>query len=219
MANHDWLLKPLERSIDDGRVSPFFEWVENIRKPTDFAPAAQQIFWHSLSFPRAIGLMMAGISFEASEVLPVLSKHAFEEADHHILLSRWMIKHGLIGQHSELKGFAPSLETSACINVGYEIALQRDVEKWLVVYNCAIEACSQQLFQVLASQMTSIGCGDKYFDIHVGADEEHKRMGLDFIGDHSPTSLRGRELVDKGLESVALWRRMLDSWVPRRERP
>ena len=55
---HTWLTKPLYRASDAVREMPFFEWLNQLEDPRDFKPAAVQLFYHSATFPKVMGLML-----------------------------------------------------------------------------------------------------------------------------------------------------------------
>jgi hypothetical protein len=47
-----WITEPIYRASDIVLPMPFFEWVERIRSPLYFKPAAVQLFHHSATFPK-----------------------------------------------------------------------------------------------------------------------------------------------------------------------
>ncbi len=59
-------------------------------------------------------------------------------------------------------------------------------------------------FKAVAPKMHEIGVGDAYFDIHVGADEHHSIMGLEYIEPQDPESVSGHQLTAKALEGISL---------------
>lgn len=124
-----------------------------------------------------------------------------------------MLQHKILKDRSEINQVIPTPATNACINIAYQLANERDREKWLVTINSGIELCSNQFFKVVAPKMRELGAGHEYFDVHVEADEHHSIMGLEHVEQRDPNSLRGRILISKALESISLWAAMLHSWI------
>jgi hypothetical protein len=210
---HAWLTEPLYRASDAVKEMPFFEWLNQLEIPLEFKPAAVQLFYHSATFPKVMGLMLGTTPLSENHMMPFYAKHAFGEADHHELLMGWMLKHGLLDERNEIETVITTPETNACVNRAYQLAIEQDRAKWLVTINCSIERCSHDFFKVVAPKMREIGVGDPYFDIHVEADEHHSIMGLEYIEPQDPESPRGRQLIAKALEGVSLWAAMLHSWI------
>lgn len=212
-VKHAWLTEPLFRASEAIKQLPFFDWLANIKSAVDFKPAAIQLFYHSATFPKVMGLMLGTTPMSENHMMPFYAKHAFGEADHHELLMRWMLKHKVLANREEIKEVIPTLETNACVNLAYQLAVEGDRAKWLVTINSGIERCSNDFFKAVAPKMHSLGIGDTYFDIHVEADEHHSIMGLDYIDQEDAQSPRGRILIAKALEGVSLWAAMLHSWI------
>lgn len=210
---HAWLVEPLYIASDQVARMPFFRWVKELRTPREFRPVAEQLYHHSATFPKVMGLMLGFTSMRENSMMPFYAKHAFGESDHHMLLRSWMIRHGLIADQAELDLVMPSIETNACINLAYQLAIEQDRDKWLVTINSGIERCSNDFFKAVAPRMHAIGAGDVYFDVHVEADEHHSIMGLEYLGDIDPASHRARQLLAKALEGVSLWASMIHSWL------
>jgi len=145
--------------------------------------------------------------------MPFYAKHAFGEADHHMLLMDWMVRHGVLASPDEITTVIPTTETNACVNYAYQMAVEQDRDKWLVGLNSGIERSSNDFFKVVAPHMHAIGAGDIYFDVHVEADEHHSIMGLEYIEPQDSRSPRGRTLIAKALEGISLWSAMLHSWI------
>lgn len=212
-TRHAWIVQPISRASEIVKELPFFDWVRQIRTPMDFKPAAINLFHHSATFPKVMGLMLGSTPLSENFMMPFYAKHAFEEATHHELLMQWMLKHGVMRNRQEMDWVIPTPETNACVNVAYQLAVEQDRGKWLVTINSGIERCSNDFFKAVAPQMHSIGAGDIYFDIHVEADEHHSIMGMDHIEPEDPDSIRGRQLIAKALEGISLWTAMLHSWI------
>lgn len=212
-ASYNWFLKPVTNAVDCVQKMPFFGWMKDQSSILDFKPVATQVYYHSLTLPRAIGLMLSVVPNERSELYQPLSQHAYEEADHHLLLVDWMVSHGLIRRRSDLHGVAPTIETSSCINIAYEIAMSRDCDMWIACMNSAIELCFFRFFSALAPKMHSLGAGHKYFDIHVEADAEHSVMGLKYISCPEENTSGCDRLRSAALNSISLWAGMVHSWI------
>lgn len=212
-VKHAWIVKPIYRASDAVLKMPFFQWVASLEKPADFKPAAVQLWYHSATFPKVMGIMLGLTSLKENWMMPFYAKHAYGEADHHEMLMEWMLRHGVLKSRSEIDEVIPTIETNACVNYAYQMALEQDRDKWLVGLNSGIERCSNDFFKAVAPQMHKVGAGDLYFDVHVEADEHHSIMGLEYIQQQDPNSFRGRQLVHKALEGISLWAGMLHSWI------
>lgn len=212
-THHKWITEPIYHASNAVLKMPFVDWLNAIQSPMEFKQAALQLYYHSATFPKIMGLMLGLTPMSENHMMPFYAKHAFGEADHHALLMNWMLRHKLISSPQELDFVIPTIETNACVNYAYQMALIQDREKWLVGLNSGIERCSNDLFKLLSPKMHSMGAGDDYFDIHTEADEHHSIMGLDYISSHDPQSFRGKELITKALEGISLWASMLHSWI------
>lgn len=210
---HAWIVKPIYRASDAVLEMPFFDWLKGIRSPREFKRAAAQLYYHSATFPKVMGIMLGLTPMSENHMMPFYAKHAFGEADHHAMLMNWMLRHNLLSSASEINTVIPTTETNACVNYAYQMAIEQDRDKWLVGLNSGIERCSNDFFKAVAPKMREIGAGDAYFDVHVEADEHHSIMGLEHIDQHDADSIRGKELIAKALEGINLWASMLHSWI------
>ena len=210
---HAWIVEPIYRASDAVLAMPFFTWVKAIRSPQEFKPAAVQLYHHSATFPKVMGIMLGLTPMAENHMMPFYAKHAFGEADHHAMLMDWMLRHKLLSSPAEIDTVILTTETNACINYAYKMAIEQDRDQWLVGLNSGIERCSNDFFKVIAPKMHEIGAGDVYFDVHVEADEHHSIMGLEYIDPQSANSVRGKKLIAKALEGISLWASMLHSWI------
>ncbi|GEM_PF-1136590 len=210
---HAWIAEPLITASDLVAQMPFYQWLRGIESPLDFAPVAKQLYFHSATFPKVLGLMLGFTPLSENIMMPFYSKHAFGEADHCELLVEWMLKHGILSHRDELNEVIVTPETNACVNMGYQLAIERDRANWVIAMNCGIERCSNDFFGVASRKMHDIGSGDIYFDIHVEADEFHSIMGMEHLDVMDPNSVAGKKLIAKGLESVSAWAAMIHSWI------
>jgi len=210
---HAWIVKPIYRASDTVLTMPFFEWLKGIQSPRDFKQAAEQLYYHSATFPKVVGIMLGLTPMSENHMMPFYAKHAFGEADHHAMLMDWMLRHKLLSSAAEIETVMPTIETNACVNYAYQMAIEQDRDKWLVGLNSGIERCSNDFFKAVAPKMHTLGAGDAYFDVHVKADEHHSIMGLEYIDPHDPQSPRGKALIAKALEGISLWASMLHSWI------
>ncbi len=210
---HAWIVEPIYRASETVLKMPFFEWLAGIRTAQEFKPAAVQLYYHSATFPKVMGLMLGHTPLSENQMMPFYAKHANGEADHHEMLMQWMIRHELLKSRDEIKEIITTLETNACVNYAYQMAIEQDRDKWLVGLNSGIERCSNDFFKIVSPKMHSIRAGDQYFDVHVDADEHHSIMGLDCIEPQDLASFRGRQLIAKALEGISLWAAMLNSWI------
>ncbi|MHB8414335.1 MAG: iron-containing redox enzyme family protein [Acidiferrobacteraceae bacterium] len=210
---HAWITEPLYRASDQVREMPFFDWLDSLKSPQEFQPAAVQLFHHSATFPKVMGLMLATTPMSENHMMPFYATHAYGEATHHELLMQWMLRHRLLPDRSAIASVIPTLATNACINLAYQMALEGDRYKWILTINSGIERCSNDFFKIAAPKMRTLGAGDTYFDIHVEADEHHSIMGMAHLEPQDQDSVRGRQLIAKALEGVALWAAMIHSWI------
>lgn len=208
-----WIVDPINRAAQSIQNTYFFKWVSTIKEPRDFGEAAKQLYFHSVNFPKCMGLMCALTPISDSSMLPFYSEHAYTEAEHHLMLMDWMLKHKILQNPKDILHVIANPETNACVNMGYQLAIEQDKEKWLVSINSGIELCSNLFFKVVAKKMTEISAGHDYFDIHVEADEFHSVMGLKHIKTYDPNSFRGKQLIACALEGISLWTSMLHSWI------
>ncbi len=210
---HAWIAEPLIRASDYVSTMPFFKWIEQLDDPKAFAEAAKQLYFHSATFPKVLGLMLGCSSMQENAMMPFYAEHVVGEADHHQLLLRWMVEQGIVEDPKDIEQVITSPQTNACINLAYQLAIAQDRDMWLVAINSGIERCSNEFFKALAPKMKALGAGDFYFDVHVEADEHHSIMGLQYLSHDNSKDFRGQQLVAKGLEGISLWAAMLHSWI------
>ncbi len=210
---HRWIVEPIYRASDLVKEMPFYDWVSQLKNPQEFKSAAVQLYHHSATFPKVMGLMLATTPLSENHMMPFYAEHAFGEADHHEMLMTWMLQHKLLNDREEIEDIIPTPETNACVNLAYQLAIEQDRAKWLVTINSGIERCSNDFFKAVSPKMHALGAGDNYFDVHVEADEHHSIMGMDYIEPLYPESKAGRQLIAKALEGITLWAAMLHSWI------
>ena len=207
-----WIADPIQRASTYVLGMPYFDVIKNMTSPHDFRSSAVQLFYHSATFPKVLGLMLGLTPFSENGMMDFYARHAVGEVSHHQMLLDWMLKLGVVKDLAEVRRVITTPETNACINLAYQMAIEQDRDKWLVALNCGIERCSNDFFKVVAPKMHALGAGDMYFDIHVDGDEHHSIMGLEFIS--TELSDERREiLVAKSLEGITLWAAMLHSWI------
>lgn len=207
-----WIAGPIHKASSYVRNMPYFEFIEGMRSLQDFKGSALQLFYHSATFPKVMGLMLGMTPLSENHMMRFYAEHAAGEATHHQMLLDWMLKHGIVANRGEVERVITTPETNACVNLAYQMAVEQDRDKWLVALNCGIERCSNDFFKVVAPKMSALGAGDAYFDVHVEADEHHSIMGLEYIS--TELSDRRKEvLIAKSLEGITLWAAMLHSWI------
>lgn len=210
---HRWFVEPLVRASDHVRHTPFFQWLAALSSPEEFRPAAMELWHHSTTFPQVMGAMLAATPLRRHKLFQHYAQHLIEEVDHHNMLSRWMLKQGLIGSDEELIAHIPTPETNACVNLGHKLVREGDPEAWMCALNSAIERLSNDFFKVCAERMAELGVPDAYFSVHVGADEFHSIMGLRHVKQYRADSPEGHRLILWALEGVKTWCDMLHSWI------
>jgi hypothetical protein len=211
-SKYDWISGPIQRASNYVRQMPFFEFVDNMKSPRDFKDAGLQLYYHSATFPKVMGLMLGLTPLAENHMMSFYAEHASGESTHHQMLLQWMLDRQVIGSADEISQVIPTIETNACVNLAYQMAIEQDRDKWLVSLNCGIERCSNEFFKAVAPKMHAMGAGDPYFDVHVEADEHHSIMGLDYIT-KDPSEHRKSVLVAKSLEGITLWAAMIHSWI------
>jgi hypothetical protein len=209
---HRWIVDPISRASRYVRNMPFFDFIEDMQSHHEFKPVALDLYHHSATFPKVMGLMLGLTPLSENHMMPFYSEHAFGEAPHHRMLFDWLVTNRVICGAEELNRHITTVETNACVNLAYQMAMEQDRDKWLVALNCGIERCSNDFFKVVAPKMHALGVGHAYFDVHVEADEHHSIMGLDYIHGDLDTR-RQRVLIAKALEGITLWAAMLHSWI------
>ena len=90
-------------------------------------------------------------------MMPFHAKHAFCEADHHAMLMDWMLRHKLLVSATEIETVMPTIETNACVNYAYQMAIEQDRDKWLVGLNSGIKRCSNDFFNAVAPKVHTLG--------------------------------------------------------------
>lgn len=207
-----WIADPIHRASSYVRNMPYFEFIEGMSSPNEFKASAMQLYYHSATFPKVIGLMLGMTPLSENHMMSFYAEHASGEATHHQMLLDWMLKHGIVKSFDEIQRVVTTPETNACVNLAYQMAIEQDRDKWLVALNCGIERCSNDFFKVVAPKMHELNVGDAYFDVHVEADEHHSIMGLEYISSNLSDE-RKEVLVAKSLEGITLWAAMLHSWI------
>jgi pyrroloquinoline quinone (PQQ) biosynthesis protein C len=207
-----WIAEPIHRASSYVRSMPYFEFIENMTSLQDFKGSAVQLFYHSATFPKVMGLMLGMTPLSENHMMNFYAEHAAGEATHHQMLLDWMLKYGIVQDFAEIQRVVTTPETNACVNLAYQMAVEQDRDKWLVALNCGIERCSNDFFKAVAPKMHALGGGDAYFDVHVEADEHHSIMGLEYISTEL-SDQRKEVLLAKSLEGITLWAAMLHSWI------
>jgi len=210
---HRWFVEPLLRASDHVRHTPFYHWLARIGSPLEFKPAALQLWGHSATFPQVMGAMLARTPLAQHRLMSHYAQHLHEEVEHHNWLEEWMLAQGLIASPLELTLFDRTPETNACVNIGWNMTVEGDAERWMCCLNSAIERLSNDLFRVLAVRMHELGAGHRYFDVHVGADQFHSIMGLRHVAPREAGTPEAVHLIRCALEGVKAWSDMLHSWI------
>jgi Iron-containing redox enzyme len=211
-SRYSWIAEPISRASDYVSEMPFFDFVDSMVSPADFRECAVQLWYHSATFPKVMGLMLGLTPLAENHMMSFYSEHAHGEAPHHQMLMDWILRHKLLERERQIADIVPTLETNACVNFSYQMAIEQNRDKWLVALNCGIERCSNQFFKALSPKMHALGAGDGYFDVHVEADEHHSIMGLDYIR-KDLTTKEQEVLVRKAMEGISLWAAMIHSWI------
>jgi hypothetical protein len=210
---HRWITEPLYRASWTVLNMPFFDWVGKLRSAKQFKPAAEQLYYHSATFPKVMGLMLGTTPMTENHMMHFYAKHAYGEVDHHQMLLLWMLRHRFLDTPDDIRSIIPTPATNACVNLAYQLAIEADRYKWILTINSGIERCSNDFFKAVSKKMHEIGASDEYFDVHVEADEHHSIMGMEYLEPQDPDSVQGRQLIAKALEGISLWAAMLHSWI------
>ncbi len=102
-AEHAWIVAPIYRASTAVKEMPFFAWLRGMKSLREIKPVAVQLYHHSATFPKVMGLMLGSTPMSENFMMPFYGKHAFGEADHHQMLMRWMLRHGVLGSADELE--------------------------------------------------------------------------------------------------------------------
>jgi hypothetical protein len=86
-----WFQKYKANQVRTARCSR--TWVQGLRMPQDFKPAAILLYYHSATFPKVMGIMLSLIPRSENWMMPFYAKHALGEADYHAMLLDWMLRH------------------------------------------------------------------------------------------------------------------------------
>lgn len=211
--NYSWIVTPVYNARQVVKNMPFYEWLNAIEDAKQLKNLTTQLYYHSLTFPKVISLMLGLSRFSDTKMITFYSQHIYSESTHHMMLMSWMLKHKILFEKSDIYNIIPSRETNSCINLAYQLAAEQDKDKWLVGINSGIESCSNDFFNSISRKLNSLGLGDEYFDIHVEADQHHSIMGLEYIDQNLLNKERKNELVKKALEAIELWAIMIHSWA------
>lgn len=57
--HHAWIVEPIYRASETVLQMPFFSWVAQLKSSMEFKPATVQLYSHSATFPKVMGLMLA----------------------------------------------------------------------------------------------------------------------------------------------------------------
>lgn len=209
---HSWISEPINAASEKILEEPFFKWLENVKDVAEFKKFTPQLWYHSATFPKVMGLMLALTPLSENHMMPFYSLHIYGEADHHEMLMDWMLEHKILNEKSEIDYVIPTIATNACVNLVYQIALERDRAKWLACLNSGIERCSNHLFIKLSNKLEKLNANHDYFKVHVEADTFHSIMGLEYL-DSDLSDFQKEVILTKALEGISLWGFMLNSWI------
>lgn len=209
---HSWVADPIIRASEKVLEEPYFKWLQNVKDVRELKPVVTQLWYHSATFPKVMGLMLGLTSLKENHMMPFYALHIYGEADHHEMLMQWMLKQGILKDRSEIDRVIPTTATNACVNLVYQIALEQDRSKWLACLNSGIERCSNHFFIEMSKKLDELGANDPYFTVHVEADEHHSILGLDHLEEASDEH-RKEVIIRKALEGISLWAFMLNSWI------
>lgn len=207
---HQWLIQIIDKVERESQSMPFYQSISKANQIKDFLWTVQ-LFHHSRTLPRFIGLVLALDSDDS--MMRFYAEHLSNEAPHSSWLVEWMTLHGIVNSESEACLMKPSVATNSCINYGARLAYSNDREAWLIGINCGIEKASHQLFSAIEPVLSEIGISHGYFKAHVTADKHHSTEALTLIKPLDPKSIRAIYLRDLLLEGLSLWYGMLNSWV------
>lgn len=209
---NSWVADPIIRAAEAILKEPFFIWLENVNSVEELKPIVTQLWYHSATFPKVMGLMLGLTSLKENHMMPFYALHTYGEADHHEMLMQWMLKQGILQERAEIENVIPTIATNACVNLVYQMAIEQDRSKWLACLNSGIERCSNHFFIKMSEKLDKLGANDAYFTVHVEADEHHSILGLDYL-EKSDSPQRQEVIIRKALEGISLWGFMLNSWI------
>ncbi|MGP3781017.1 iron-containing redox enzyme family protein [Bacillus sp. 4A_MP3] len=209
---HSWVADPIIKASEEILNEPFFKWLENVQHVKDLKSVVTQLWYHSATFPKVMGVMLGLTSLKENHMMPFYALHIYGEADHHEMLMQWMLKQNILENREEIDRHIPSNATNACVNLVYQLAIEQDRSKWLACLNSGIERCSNHFFIKMSEKLEELGANDPYFTVHVEADEHHSILGLEHLEDDQ-NEFRREVVIRKALEGISLWGFMLNSWI------
>lgn len=207
-----WVANPIIQAAKEILNEPFFLWLKNVHSVQELKPIVTQLWYHSATFPKVMGLMLGLTSLKENHMMPFYALHIYGEAEHHEMLMQWMLKQGILQDRSEIERFIPTTATNACVNLVYQMAIAQDRSKWLACLNSGIERCSNHFFIKMSEKLDELNANDEYFTVHVKADEHHSILGLDHL-EKTNDPFRREVIIRKALEGISLWGFMLNSWI------
>ena len=209
---HSWVADPIIKASEEILKEPFFQWLKNVKSVQELKPVVTQLWYHSATFPKVMGLMLGLTSLKENHMAPFYALHIYGEADHSEMLMKWMLKQGILKDRSEIEEVIPTVATNACVNLVYQMAIEQDRSKWLACLNSGIERCSNHFFKEMSEKLNQLNANDPYFTVHVEADEHHSILGLDHL-EEAKDPFRREVIVLKALEGISVWGFMLNSWI------
>ncbi|MGG1759344.1 hypothetical protein NNG64_14320 [Bacillus siamensis] len=90
---HSWVADPIIKASEEILNEPFFKWLENVQHVKDLKSVVTQLWYHSATFPKVMGVMLGLTSLKENHMMPFYALHIYGEADHHEMLMQWMLKH------------------------------------------------------------------------------------------------------------------------------
>ncbi|WP_374357164.1 hypothetical protein [Chitinimonas sp.] len=206
---HAWIDEPVTRACEYFHSMPFFGFIRKMESHREFKPIAMELYHYAVAFPKVMGLMLGLVSYSESYMTPIYAEQIYGQRANHRLLFDWMIKTRLVSGAEELNRYIPGVETNACINFAYQLAIEQDRDKWLAAVGFGFERCNRDLFSMVAPKMYELGADHTCFDKYDGVADVKV---LDYLNDNLD-SRRRKIILSKVLEGITLWAAMLHSWI------
>lgn len=91
-ARYSWIAEPIRRASDYVCEMPFFDFIESMKSTMDFKECAIQLWYHSATFPKVMGLMLGLTPLVENHMMGFYSEHAHGKAPHHKMLLDWILQ-------------------------------------------------------------------------------------------------------------------------------
>jgi hypothetical protein len=202
---YEWIRGPIRRACAEVRQMPIYDFIDNMKRASDFKRLAEQFCIFSPAFVKAMGVMLANVKLDNSRLISLLAEHISEEANHPQMLRDWMLEQGFWRSSNDLTKVVPTLESESFVNFLLRLGAEGDQEIYLAALNFGIESCSHDFFSRVSKRLNQIKMGHLYFDIHGTVDEKHCSLGEGLVSVLRPAPRRAEVILRTALQGISLW--------------